>query len=79
MDIRELTEAIQAACPIDGLNSSGAIWFRPEATPEQRAAAQALMDTKLPRLEPPKPMPPAERLAAAGLTVPELKTLLGLP
>jgi len=79
VDIRELTTAIQGVCPIDGINSSGAIWFRGEATPEQRAAAQQLMDAHLPTLEPLKPPTPEERLASAGLTVEELKQLLGLP
>jgi hypothetical protein len=31
-------------CPIDGINSDGVIWFKTEATDEQKAEAQALMD-----------------------------------
>lgn len=79
MDIIELTEALEAVCPIDGCNSNGAIFFQARATPEQRAAAQAIMDAQLPVLEAPKPPTPEQRLAAAGLTVEDLKALLGLP
>lgn len=50
MKIAELDTMIKAVCPIDGINSAGVIWFKPEATPEQRAAAQALMDTNLSKL-----------------------------
>ena len=36
------------------------------------------MPEPAPMVEPPAPLTPAEKLAAAGLTVAELKTLLGL-
>ena len=38
----DLTNEILKVCPIDGFNAEGVIWFRPEATREQRAAAQAI-------------------------------------
>ena len=38
------TKALQSVAPIDGLTADGLIWFRPEATEEQRAAAQAIID-----------------------------------
>lgn len=34
-------------CPIDGISQDGAIFFKSIATPEQKAAAQALMDQYL--------------------------------
>lgn len=51
MKLHELDELIKAVCPISGINSDGVIWFLPEATPAQKAAAQALMDEHLPQLE----------------------------
>lgn len=51
MKLHELDALIKAVCPIDGISSNGEIAFRPEATPEQRAAAQALMDEHLPALD----------------------------
>lgn len=47
MKISKLTELISAVCPIIGINSDGVIWFKPEATDEQKAAAQALIDANL--------------------------------
>lgn len=47
MNLRELHASISLVCPITGINSSGVISFSPEATTEQRSAAQALMDAKL--------------------------------
>lgn len=44
MKIRYLDAAIQAVCPIHGVDSNGIISFKGEATVEQRAAAQALVD-----------------------------------
>ena len=44
MKLYELDTLIRAVSPIDGINSNGVIWFKPEATDEQRAAAQALME-----------------------------------
>ena len=51
MKLYEIDEAIKAVCPIEGVNSSGVIWFKPEATPEQREAAEALMAQMLPDLD----------------------------
>lgn len=51
MKLFELDQAINAVCPIDGISSSGEIWFKPEATNEQKAAAQAIMDAELPNLD----------------------------
>ena len=51
MKLYELNGLIEAVCPINGINSDGVIWFLPEATLEQKAAAQALMDEHLPQLE----------------------------
>lgn len=42
--IKDLDVAIKAVCPIRGVSSDRVIHFRPEATPEQRAAAQAIAD-----------------------------------
>jgi hypothetical protein len=51
MKLHELDQLIRSICPISGINTEGAIWFLPEATPEQRAAAQALMDEHLGSIE----------------------------
>ena len=51
MKLYELDQLIQAICPIDGINSDGVIWFKPEATDEQKADAQALMDQHLAEVE----------------------------
>lgn len=51
MKLWELDEAIKAVCPIDGVSSSGTIWFKPEATEEQKTTAQALMADLLPEVE----------------------------
>ena len=44
MKIAELHSAVAAICPIDGIASDRTIGFKPEATPEQRQAAQAMVD-----------------------------------
>lgn len=44
MSIEKLDAAIRAVCPIHGVSSERVISFRDEATPEQRAAAQAIAD-----------------------------------
>ena len=44
MNILALHNAIAAIAPIDGVSSDGRIDFRPEATAEQRAAAQEIME-----------------------------------
>lgn len=51
MKVGDLHAIIAAACPIDGISSSGEIWFDPTATVPQRAAAQVLMDAHLPTLD----------------------------
>ena len=51
MKLWELDQLIKAVCPIEGVNTEGVIWFLPEATPEQRAAAQQLMDEHLGSIE----------------------------
>ena len=50
MILAQLNELIAEVCPIDGINSDGVIFFKAEATTEQRAAAQALMEANLPSL-----------------------------
>lgn len=50
MTIQELNDMISVVCPIDGINSNGAIWFKDEATPQQRAAAEEIMRVNLPNL-----------------------------
>jgi uncharacterized pyridoxal phosphate-containing UPF0001 family protein len=47
MNLGQLDQLIKAVAPIDGINTNGVIWFKPEATDEQKAAAQALMDEHL--------------------------------
>ena len=59
MRIDQLNDAIAAVCPIEGMNSNGDIWFRPEATDEQRESAQALMSENLPSLDL-SPVPPLQ-------------------
>lgn len=51
MNIVELNQALKAVCPIDGVSvgqvadkSTWRIDFKPEATTEQRAAAQGVVD-----------------------------------
>lgn len=49
MELARLDQAIKAVCPIDGISVSDGIVqridFRKEATAEQRAAAQAVVDS----------------------------------
>lgn len=47
MKLYELHNLIKAACPIAGINSDGAIIFSHSATPEQKAAANAIMAANL--------------------------------
>lgn len=42
MSIKELHRAIEAVCPISGVNSSRIISFKDEATQQQRDEAQAI-------------------------------------
>ena len=39
MNIQLLTKTIDKVCPIDGLSSANEIWFKSEATDEQKALA----------------------------------------
>lgn len=41
--LSELDLTIREVCPIDGVDSSGTVWFASEATPEQREAALAIV------------------------------------
>ena len=50
MLISELDNLIKTVCPIEGIDSNGGIQFLPEATPQQKLEAQALMDLHLPSL-----------------------------
>jgi hypothetical protein len=50
MKIHEIHEQVAALAPIYGVNSDGIVSFKPEATTEQRAAAQARLDELLPSL-----------------------------
>ena len=50
MTLTDLTLQISAICPITGCNSDGVIFYTPEATPQQRADANAMMAQLLPSL-----------------------------
>lgn len=50
MTIGEISEAISLVCPILGCNSDGEIWFKDEATDEQKAAARVVINENLPNL-----------------------------
>ena len=52
MDVFSLDKAIREVCPIVGVSGDGRIDFLPEATPEQRAEAQAIFDNWV---DPPQP------------------------
>lgn len=51
MKIEKLSAMIESVCPIDGINSNGVIWFKDEATDEQRGDAQTLMNQYKSELE----------------------------
>jgi len=51
MRLFELSEMIAAMCPIEGINSSGVVFYRHEATHAERSAADALMAEYLPLIE----------------------------
>lgn len=51
MKLFELDELVRAVCPIDGLNSEGVIWFKEEATEEQRNVGRLLIQQHLSALE----------------------------
>lgn len=50
MLIEDLDQLIKTVCPIDGIDTSGTIWFSAGATDSQKTAARALMDEHLPTL-----------------------------
>lgn len=51
MKLYELNDLIKAVAPIDGINSDGVIWFKAEATNEEKEAAQEIMDANLQNIE----------------------------
>jgi len=50
MKLIDLHNLVAAVAPIDGVDSSGVIQFRPEATDQQKLDAQAVLDANLPNL-----------------------------
>lgn len=52
MKLYELNDLINAQCPIYGIDSNGGIDFKEEATDEQKAIAQSLMDQHLGEVDP---------------------------
>ncbi len=51
MKLYELSALIAAAAPIDGCNSDGVIWFKPEATEQEKQAAQLIIAANLAQVE----------------------------
>ena len=51
MKLHEIHAEVAALAPIIGVNSNGVIWFKPEATAEQRTAAEAKLAELLPLLD----------------------------
>jgi hypothetical protein len=51
MKIYELSQLIEQEAPIYGINSDGAIWFKPEATEEEKNAARTTMASNIGSLE----------------------------
>lgn len=80
MLIQELDQLIKQVCPIDGLNSSGTIWFKQEATEEQKQAAIALYNLHKDSLifTPPEVVEedPIERVKAFLAANPDIATLI---
>jgi hypothetical protein len=65
------------------LRLSDELWISPDPANADYAAylawvAAGNMPEPAPVVEPPKPLTPAQKLSASGLTVEELKELLGL-
>lgn len=79
MKLADLDALIKTVCPIDGINSSGVISFKPEATDAQKTAAQALMDANLPLLGMPDRWSPDPllKIARAGREI-ALNRLAGI-
>lgn len=50
MKLDQLHTLVAAVCPIDGIDSSGTVSFKPEATEEERSAALSVMAQNLPSL-----------------------------
>lgn len=48
MKLYELNDMIAAVCPIHGINTNGAVFYKPEATPQQKAVAQTVFDANWP-------------------------------
>jgi hypothetical protein len=44
MNVEKLTQKINSICPIEGLDTDRNIWFKPEATEEQKALAYDIYD-----------------------------------
>ena len=51
MKIDELDTLIKSVCPIHGINSNGVIWYKDDATEEQKLQAQDLMNEHFSTLE----------------------------
>lgn len=45
MTVLELHYEIEKVCPIHGVNSNGVIWFKDEATDEQKNQARSIMES----------------------------------
>lgn len=74
----EIGQAINALCPgaeftLVGDNYADIVWLKPPATVPTQADLENWLAT------PPPPPTPLQKLESAGLTVTDLKTLLGLP
>lgn len=67
MRIEELNDSIVEVCPIDGINSDGVIWFKPEATDEQKIAAQTIMEQNIALVDR-EPSSPSQASINAPLT-----------
>lgn len=50
MNIAELDFIVKQVCPIHGINSDGVIFFKEEATEEQRYLATEVVSENLPKL-----------------------------
>lgn len=50
MKLHELDALIKTVCPIDGVNSDGVIWFKPEVTEAQKIEAQTILAVNFPKL-----------------------------
>jgi hypothetical protein len=71
VNLAALTEQIAAVCPIHGVNSERVISFKSEATPEQRAQAQAIADAAVLDNDPGIPQEVTRRQALQALLLAE--------